>query len=182
MIALVGCQQRKEPKPVPPEPPRPVAVVVDAAPGVDTPPDADETFKLLESETFGGIGNAAPGADVIKVLGPPKKKSKPVVEGATGNYVSTWDWPSASAIMTSETDHGPWIERNLSIGKSSKLETSRHIKIGSSRAEVEAAYPRSDDDQKDDPNRYLAGSMYGGVMFTFEKDKVVAISMGPFAF
>lgn len=178
----MGCQQRKEPTPAPPEPPKPVAIVVDAAPVVDTPPDADETFKVLEAEAFGGIHNAAPAAEVIAVLGPPKKKSKPIVEGATGNYVSDWDWPSASAIMTSETDHGPWIERNLSIGRSSKLETRNHIKIGSSRAEVEAAYPRSEDDQKDDPNRYLSGSMYGGVMFSFEKDKVVGIAMGPFAF
>ncbi|MFT3693427.1 MAG: hypothetical protein QM831_09835 [Kofleriaceae bacterium] len=184
VVLFAGCQQRKEPTPAPATPVKPVAIDAPMAVVVDAeaPADADTTYAILDAESFGGLKMWALDTDVIKVLGAPKKKSKAEMEGATGSYVSMWDWSGASAKMSGDSEKGPFKLAMLTISKGSKLETAKHIKIGSPRADVEKAYPRSDDDQKDDKNRYLSGSVYGGVMFTFEKDKVSSVSMGAFAF
>jgi hypothetical protein len=144
--------------------------------------DADETFALLEHESIGGLKQMAEEKAVIALLGPPTKKAKAVLEGATGDYASDWQWSTATIDMVAEKKSGPWKARLITISKTSKLETAQHIHIGSTRAELEKAYKRSEDDDKSKPNQYLAGSMYGGMLFELEHDKVSSISMGPFAF
>jgi len=130
---------------------------------IDAPPatiDADETFALLEHESIGGLKQMA----------------------ATGDYTSGWRWPNATLDMVAEKKSGPWKARMITISKASTFETAQHIHIGSTRAELEKAYKRSEDDDKQKPNQWLAGSMYGGMLFELDHDKVSSISMGPFAF
>ena len=152
---------------------------------IDAPPatiDADETFALLEHESIGGLKQMADEKAVIALLGPPTKKDKPMLEGATGDYTSGWRWPNATLDMVAEKKSGPWKARMITISKASTFETAQHIHIGSTRAELEKAYKRSEDDDKQKPNQWLAGSMYGGMLFELDHDKVSSISMGPFAF
>jgi hypothetical protein len=191
VVALVvaGCQKSAAPPPppAPPVPPVPVvpvtaadaaaAIVADAA-----VPDAEpDPTSILDTETIGGLKIGADEKAILAVLGAPKHEDKSQQEGATMDYVSEWTWPTASITMFSDTGKPPWKARLISIAKTSTLETSQHIHLGSTRADVEKAYKRSDEDDGK-PDQFLVGSIYGGVMFEFKKDRVVTISMGPFAF
>jgi hypothetical protein len=150
---------------------------VDAAPA-----DADHTFDLVQRETIGPLRPGATEKLVIGTLGAPTKKQKPILEGATGEFASVWVWSDASIIMVADKDKGPWTARMITISGRPTFETRMHIHVGSTRAEVERAYERSLDDDGKKKETYLAGSMYGGLLFTFDHDKVVSISIGPFAF
>jgi hypothetical protein len=107
-----------------------------------------------------------------------------VSEAATGGWASAWRWSSAGVeiVMTADAQRGPWRARNIAIAAPSKLATRRGIRIGSARAELAKKYKRSDDDEGSDPKRYLAGSWYGGLLFTLGDDKVTSVTLGVFAF
>jgi hypothetical protein len=189
-LLLVSCQKSDAPAPPPPPPPPvavkakadasvAVAVVVDAAVAV---PDAEpDPTSILDTEAIGGLKMGADEKAIIAVLGAPKHKDKAEQEGATMDYVSEWSWPTASINMVSDTGKPPWTARLISISKTSTLETTQHIHLGSTRADVEKAYKRSDEDDGK-PDQFLVGSVYGGLLFELKKDRVVTISMGPFAF
>ena len=183
-MLVASCQKTDAPAPPPvPSPPaKPVvAIVVDAARlDAAAPDDADPT-SILDTETIGGLKVGDEEKAIVAVLGAPKHRTKTEQEGATMEYVSDWKWPNASISMVSETGKPPWKARLISIGKTSTLETTHHIHLGSTRAEVEKAYKRSDEDDGK-PDQFLVGSVYGGLLFELEKDRVVTISMGPFAF
>ncbi|HEX7701783.1 MAG TPA: hypothetical protein VF403_13690 [Kofleriaceae bacterium] len=194
-LLLASCQKTDAPAPPPPQPVAPVAVkadatvavVVDAAVAVAAPdavavPDAEpDPTSILDTEAIGGLKMGADEKAIIAVLGAPKHKDKAEQEGATLDYVSEWSWPTASINMVSDTGKPPWTARLISISKTSTLETTQHIHLGSTRADVEKAYKRSDEDDAK-PDQFLVGSVYGGLLFELKKDRVVTISMGPFAF
>lgn len=154
-------------------------VVVDApvvTEGVEPP-------GILDTESLGLLKVGSEQAEVVRTLGPPKKKSKVQEEGATGDFVSDWTWDGAGISMAGETKTGPWKARLITIKKGSKLATVKNLHIGSTRAEVEKAYTRSEEDDGSKPDQYLVGSLYGGLLFVFDKaNKVSEISMGAFAF
>jgi hypothetical protein len=186
-LLVAGCQKTEAPGPPPPAPVVPVvpvAVVADAAlpDAAVAAPDAEpDPTSILDTETIGGLKVGTDEKAIIAVLGAPKHKDKAEQEGATMDYVSDWTWPTASINMVSDTGKPPWKARLISISKTSTLETTQHIHLGSTRADVEKAYKRSDEDDGK-PDQFLVGSIYGGLLFEFKKDRVVAISMGPFAF
>ena len=145
------------------------------------PDDADHSFDLFNSETVGPLRPGLPATLVVRELGPPTSKSTPTYEAATGDYTSAWKWPHAALMLSADKPAGPFTARSVSITGPATWETRKHIHIGSTRADVEKAYTRSaDDDGK--PDSFLAGSMYGGLLFTFEHDVVASISLGAFAF
>lgn len=171
LVCWLACGQPARPAEV-----RPVAVArFDAAP-------VDPDISVYETESLGALGPGVGEREVIAQLGAPTTRDQPVEEGATGDWVSAWTWPGATLSMAAEREAGPWTVRSVSIDAPSKLATKRGIRIGSARAEVERTYKRSPDDDASDPARYLVGSMYGGVLFALERDRVVAISIGPFAY
>jgi len=186
-VALLACKQ--DPKPPPAAtPPAPPPVVVDAR-VAQVPADAPvategvEPPSILDTESFGAVKIGSEEAEIVRTLGPPKKKSKAQEEGATGDFVSDWTWDGASISMAGETKTGPWKARLITIKKGSKLATIKNLHIGSTRAEVEKAYTRSEEDDGSKKDQYLVGSLYGGLLFVFDKaNKVSEISMGAFAF
>jgi hypothetical protein len=188
VLALLVASCQKTDAPAPPAPAAPVvvkadaivAVVVDAA--VPPVPDAEpDPTSILDTETIGGLKIGADEKAILAALGAPKHKDKAVQEGATMEYASDWTWPTASINMVSDTGKPPWKARLISVSKTSTLETTQHIHLGSTRADVEKAYKRSEEDDGK-PDQFLVGSVYGGLLFEFKKDRVVTISMGPFAF
>ncbi len=196
ILALVACKKQQEPAPVgqgsgsgsAPPPVAADAQVMDTpAPGPDAaaaaagpaPVDSD---KLLDVEAIGPLTYGLPQAAVIKELGTPKKKTAPEEEGATGEFASTWTYPSLTLDMVSVTRTGAAKVRLITVTAPSTYATKRGIKIGSTRAEVEAAYPKADEGG-DDPTQFLVGSQYGGLLFVFkQKDVVGEVVLGPMAF
>jgi hypothetical protein len=190
-IFVIGCRHDDPPareaplaphvesvaaRPTPADAPAADAVDPDAA-GGDSP-----DYSFYDDEAIGPLRAKMSDKELIAVLGKPRAKQAPSEEAATGAWVSSWRWAGASALMVADTKQGPWHARDVSVTASASYATKRGIHVGSTRAEAERLYPRSPDDQQQDPNVYVVGSVYGGMLFTFEHDRVVAISLGVFAF
>ena len=78
--------------------------------------------------------------------------------------------------MAAEKKKGPFKIASISVMKPPHA-TARGIKVGSTLAEVAKAYPRNVE-EGGDPNHYLVGSVYGGLLFKLEKDVVIEIFLG----
>jgi hypothetical protein len=143
---------------------------------------ADGDFPIYDGESIGPLKAKMTDKQLVDTLGAPAKKATPIQEGATGQWVASWDWKDASALMVSDTGKPPWIARDVSTTHKGWV-TKKKIAIGSKRAQVEKAYPRDKDAPPDqDRDHYVVGSPYGGMLITFDHDAVSAISIGVFAF
>lgn len=117
---------------------------------------------------------------VKKLLGKPKTLGKAVLQGATGEYVRDARWPARGLTvgLVSGKAQGPWKVGSLDAAKGCKLKTGRGIGIGSTRKAVQRAYPKHDKRQTN-AQQYVAGSIYGGMIFRFDKrGRVVSIFIG----
>jgi hypothetical protein len=169
--------------------PAPVVIVTDAAvpdAPLDAPPDAalvshPDAFDI-NAETIGPLHLGMSDAEAVKLLGRTKAKPpKPDLMGATGEYVSFWDFGQALLQMSSPKVKGPFRVTSIEITKPSKFVTSRGIGIGASKADVLAAYgPYLG--QTEEPNAILVGSPYGGMLLTLRSDRVASIFLGAMAF
>jgi hypothetical protein len=163
--------------PAPPSNPAPPA----PAPPATAPTEEEDETKILELEAIGPLRWNMTGAEMVKHLGAPQKKSKGSYEGATGAYASWWSWPGVGAGMVSDKPAGPWVARSIQVSAPRKLATKAGIRIGSTRKEVEAKYKRGSMDQGE-PESFLVGSPYGGMYFWFKDGVVKEIGLGIFAF
>ena len=138
----------------------------------------------------GAIGGVSLGmqADVLLTiakeggLGEPVK-GEDVVWEAIGEAVQTWDFKSSGldVAMSSYEIGGEKSVFSITIEAQSKLKTERGIGIGSSKEDVIKTYA----DYRSDPvgadysaDMYVVGSIYGGMLFTFEDGKVSRIFLG----
>jgi hypothetical protein len=101
--------------------------------------------------------------------------------GADGQYHQAWQYPAAGITlgMVSEKKGGPKSVERITVTSPSTLATSKGIRIGSTEAEVNAAYGRYRN--AEDSKQFgglIAGSVFGGVMFNFEQGKVSRIFIG----
>lgn len=199
-VLIVGCEGKKNPasgsgsgsQVVAAAPGDAVAVAVDAATVVDAAVVVDSGLSdptkldyehLLDWEAIGPLKLGMEDDKVTKLLGKPKKKSFPIEEGATGLFVSDWEWPQGIVVgMSSESRTGLFRVRSIEVFAPSTFATSRGVKIGTKAADLPAFYLRNIDEGRDDPNEYLVGSVYGGMLFTLKDDEVVAIFLGAMAF
>lgn len=130
-------------------------------------------------ETLGGVRAEASEAEVAKLLGAPQSKSAPVEEGATGELVSTWSWPNGvEASMTATSATGAATLRMLIASGSSTLQTSKGIRVGSSRQEVDAAYGAAANPAHSTEDFVLVGEMLDGLRIRLVDGKVTSISLG----
>jgi hypothetical protein len=121
---------------------------------------------------------------VIKLLGDSKiTKGKTQLEGATGEYVQDWHCPDAGLrlLMSADSMNGPKKVRAITGSTKCKLATAKGIKIGSKRAEVVKVYGAFEDKEgaaSAGQGTFIAGSVYGGLIFRFAKGKVSEIFVG----
>ncbi|MBK7535317.1 MAG: hypothetical protein IPI49_08050 [Myxococcales bacterium] len=167
----------------------PAAEDAPAAPDApDADPDDEESPRvraaraLLEQEDLGGLRLGMRDREVIAILGKPSSKGKAVVEGATGEVVATWEWKRAGVrVLFSDVKKRPTV-RNLSLGSGARLKTKRGIGLGSTLAELDAAYGagRRTSSDESDPS-YLVGTLYDGMVFELADGKVVSLYWGVLA-
>jgi hypothetical protein len=101
--------------------------------------------------------------------------------GADGQYHQEWQYPGAglSLGMVSEKKGGLKTIDSMTITSPSKLQTQRGIGMGSTEAEVAKTYGpfRNAEDSKEG-EVFVAGSVFGGLMFNFQQGKVSRIFIG----
>ncbi len=142
---------------------------------------ANDDGGLLWDDSIGNISIGMPEIEVEKVLGSPSKRGKEKLWGADGAYHQTMEYKDSgiSVGMVSEKKKGKKLVESLRVKSPCRLATKRGILIGSTREEVSAAY--KDVWNKEDSERFggfVAGSIYGGLIFNFTDGRVNEIFLG----
>jgi hypothetical protein len=133
------------------------------------------------SERLGALRLGLPAAEVIQALGQPASRGPIEKWGATGQLHQEWRYPAQGITvdLVADTETGPQTVRGLTIAAPCALRTRLGIGIGSSLAEVRKAYgPHESKDAPYDGKRFVAGSLFGGVLFFIEQDRVRSIFVG----
>ena len=134
----------------------------------------------MRSELIGDIAIDQESAAVRKRYSIPERTGAVEEMGATGDFEQTWEYADGlTLIMRSTTRSGPQIVGGVIVVAPSTFSTRRGIKIGSDRAAVERAYGDvRDSESEQDSDSFTAGSIYGGLHFSFENDTVTRIFLG----
>lgn len=137
--------------------------------------------EMFEKETLGKLKLGQKGAAVIKVLGKPESKGKEELWDAIGEAVQDWNYPKqgVTLAMSSEKKGGEKETFSITAVAPCQLATSRGITIGSTEAELKKAYRAEWDKEASEAGKlFVAGSIYGGVIFNLKGGKVVQIFIG----
>lgn len=139
-------------------------------------------FGVMKKERIGPLQYGMTQKTVQKVVGRAVKKGKRELAECCGYYV---EWKFSDGLsLTFDADEKPYTIDRIQIESPSKLRTKRDIGIGSSRNDVNREYGCVHDGEnsdRDNPDFFTAGSVYGGVGFAFVKGKVTEITVGAFA-
>lgn len=156
------------------------------------PPKSDTTIAAqtvpesktgkIDIESFGDIKIGQHYPETIKALGQPDSKSKATEWGADGLLHEDWTWKSKGLVLNMSSDKNN-VEGSLAIfsitaNAPCTFKTNAGTGIGSSYAEVQEAYKRDINPDETTKEQITVGSMYGGIIFSFKNDKVLAIFLG----
>ncbi len=137
--------------------------------------------KSVTDEPLGKIALGQKADDLVKLLGKPEAKGKDTEWAATGEWVEEWKYPAQGLRinMASGKKGGAKTVSTITATTGCKLATARGITIGSPVAAVRKAYGKLEDkEQGGKGDTFVAGSVYGGVIFTLKAGKVAGIFIG----
>ncbi len=119
---------------------------------------------------------------MLKLIGPPGKKSALVFQEADGAYAETWRYPAKGiqlSMSAGENRSGTRKVASITASAPCTLATKAGITIGSPEADVRKIYSKyADPEEPAKGGTFVAGSVYGGIIFNFEKGKVSRIFFG----
>jgi hypothetical protein len=148
---------------------------------------------VLSKEKIGQLKIGMTAPQVIKILGNPEKEEKLQFSEVTGNLFTAWYYNKKGIVLGMITDAkdgsnhksfrakpgSPLTVDSITIKAPCRFLTAKGMGIGSSYNDVAKTYSDYPHDKEfSDKNRIVIGSIYGGLMFDFEKNKVVRIFMG----
>lgn len=140
-----------------------------------------DPFPVLHAEAIGPYEVGLSKEAVLR-LAPGLRQNGPVIEeGATGEWVELWSDPveGLSVGFSAETEDGPRRLRSVDVEAPSRLVTRRGIALGATYASVLAEYGDVvDRDFSPTPTTIIAGSLYGGMIFRFERGVLSSIFLG----
>lgn len=149
---------------------------------VDLSARPKEAEELLSREKIGELALGLPAARVIALHGEPGERGRDEIWEADGAHHQDWSWPHLGLTldMVSDSREGEKKIGSVTTRAPSTLATAKGITIGSPRGEVLELYGALRDPEfpVDDKAQFIAGSIYGGLMFTFADDKVTRLFLG----
>ena len=140
--------------------------------------------KLLEGEALGKIALGKEVDALAALIGQPDTKGKDESWEAIGAWVQEWRYRALGLKlgMNSRKKGGAKTVLSITAEAPCALATSRGIKIGSTEAEVMKAYRKVRNAEESIAGQtFVAGSLYGGTIFTFKSGKVRQIFIGAVA-
>jgi hypothetical protein len=133
----------------------------------------------MRDERLGPLRIGMAAEAVRSALGPPASSDGPAPDQVQGGFTWTWRYPERGVELSlwAETRSEPPSVGAIKLREGSSLRTRFGIGVGSSGAEVERAYracwaPESTEEQR------VAGSVYGGVVFTMKGNQVAELFVG----
>lgn len=135
----------------------------------------------LDEDGLGKLKLDLTAAEVTALLGNPESKGEDVEWGATGEWVQEWSFKAQGLVlnMASVKKGGAKTLLSITATPPCKLSTARGIHIGSSLQEVSKAYGDVHEKQQSRPGEsFVAGSLFGGIIFDLKQGKVSEIFIG----
>lgn len=140
---------------------------------------AQKGFELWDTETIGNIQCGERYERIVEIYGEPENETEPIfsdVDGAT--YIAA-DYISRGISITYLIKEDSIKEvSDIEIVKPCELKTSRDVGIGSTYSEVKNAYEGLTNNIGADSVTIIVGSIYGGLVFNFEDNKVSRVFIG----
>ncbi|WAS94129.1 hypothetical protein [Nannocystis punicea] len=151
--------------------------------GADDGGEPEEPPSILTRERLGELEIGLAADEVTRLLGAPVRRGRAEMSEATGSYVQQWSWPDRGLELTLDAadKRGPYALAAIRAVAPCALRTARGIGIGDLYKTVEAAYLADrDPEEEQDALSFVAGSVYSGVIFTFDaqREKVTEIFFG----
>jgi hypothetical protein len=140
-----------------------------------------DPFPLLKEDRLGELRLGLTEKEVKARIPGKLKKGKEEYWAATGDFVQKWKYSDCGVTldMSSEAKGGQKTVSAILVRRPSLLKTKRGIGIGSLEQEVVAAYGECQDKEMSESGRsFVAGSIYGGLIFFFENGRVTRIFLG----
>jgi hypothetical protein len=113
-----------------------------------------------------------------KIGSAPTSKSDLTLEGASGEYVTSWKFEGVEAKLSATAQDLPVTLRALTITAPSALKTKEGLGIGASEAEVKSTYGPKVNTEESSPDKIVVGSVFGGMIFTIDNGTVSEIFVG----
>lgn len=150
-----------------------------SAPAADNAAAARE---VVRKESLGSLRLDQPVSQVLKLLGKPEKETRLILQEADGNYVQTWKYPAKGielGISAGAKPGGAKTVASITATTPCDFATQRGIKIGSPASLARKTYAAwADRDTPPAPDVFVVSSIYGGIIFNFERGKVSRIFFG----
>lgn len=134
---------------------------------------------LVNTEKIGNLSIGLSESKTIEILGNPEKKSEVIRWETDGLNHQEWYYVSKGIELDLCWDNKKHKEIfRITINKPCDYKTSRNIGIGSTIKEVETAYSQEIDKNRITETAIIAGSEFGGLIFTIENNLIVSIFLG----
>jgi hypothetical protein len=136
-------------------------------------------FELMKNESIGEIRLGIEQNKILKLLGEPDYKSNSELWGADGEYHQEWKYQKKGInlgfVLTADSSN---IVDMITILEPCTLKTKRNIGIGNSIEDVQIAYKQVIDFKSSNNKTIIAGTVYGGMIFSIENKIVKSIFIG----
>jgi hypothetical protein len=138
--------------------------------------------QLLQTEKIGDLKIGLSNAKTIDLLGEPGDKTKSELWGADGEYHHTliYNDKGIEIDIVGENEAQQKIGM-ITVTEPCSFKTTKNIGIGNSAESVKTAYSGLINPEFSDSKSIVAGSIYGGLIFKIEADKVKEIIVGAVA-
>jgi hypothetical protein len=136
-------------------------------------------MNLLKTENLGGLKIDLKSDSIIKLLGKPENTSKASEWAADGLFHQSWTYKTKSIELDVCWEKA--TEKrvcSINILKPSNLKTNRGIVIGSAKEQVLEWYKNEIDPKTTNDSSIVAGTVYGGILFGIENNRVKSIFIG----
>ncbi|MDP3478229.1 MAG: hypothetical protein Q8R88_00555 [Desulfoprunum sp.] len=140
-----------------------------------------DSSDLAGSEQIGRIRQGMSQSAVFSLLGPQPERGPSELWGADGMYHQIWKYRGAGIelSMVGEKKDSVKAVESITVTAPCPLSTKRGIHIGSTENEVMVAYRAEfDKDASMAGESFVAGSVFGGLVFHFQANKVDQIFLG----
>jgi hypothetical protein len=141
---------------------------------------AKDDFALMSKERIGNLRIGLSEKKVKQVMNCKVIRDPDQLWGADGAYHQAWKYADYGITldMVSEKNGAPKSIASITLTKPSRLNTTRGIGIGSTSKAVMKAYKNEWNKESSNSDTFVAGSIYGGLIFNFQNGKVNKIFLG----
>jgi hypothetical protein len=139
-----------------------------------------DEFILLKTERIGKLQIGLSEQKVKQNINCALKREPEQLWGADGAYHQKWKYVDCGITlgMVSQKKGASKSIESITLNSPSRLSTKRNIQIGSDKKAVMKAYQAEWNRENNRSDYFVAGSIYGGLIFQFQHGKVSEIFLG----